>query len=370
MSATVSPSAGRRTFQATEPIHAMIYFTPHFLPAYEAAGLRGRRMGYFASRAAAMGPVPADVVIATFFNFNPALVRRAIPDAWALASPEAILAARLDAVDASLRQAWGDEVGSAAVAEAAELARVAALAATQRPQGRPLFAAHAALSWPDEPHLVLWHAQTLLREYRGDGHVALLAAAGLSPVEALVTHAASGAVAPDVLRDSRAWSEQDWAEGVASVRARGWLANGAEADGAGRVGGPGRVGDAGRVSRAGRVSDAGRVSRAEPAGAEQADGEPGNGDLANGDLAKGQRAKGQRAKGQRANDELALSAAGQAFRQGLEDQTDELAVAAYAALGEAGCARLLELALPLSQAVIDSGLYRNITLPRSSSAPR
>jgi hypothetical protein len=267
----------------------MIYFTPHFLPAYEAAGLRGRRMGYFASRAAAMGPVPADVVIATFFNFNPALVRRAIPDAWALASPEAILAARLTAVDASLRQAWGDEVSSAAVAEAAELARVAALAAVQWPQGRPLFAAHAALSWPDEPHLALWHAQTLLREYRGDGHVALLAAAGLSPVEALVTHAAAGAVAADTLRDSRAWSEPEWAQGVASVRARGWLADG---------------------------------------------------------------------------DELALSAAGQAFRQGLEDHTDELAVAAYAALGEAGCARLRELARPLSQAVIDSGLYRNVTLPR------
>jgi hypothetical protein len=304
VSVSVSPSVGRRTFQAAEPIHAMIYFTPHFLPAYEAAGLRGRRMGYFASRAAAMGPVPADVVIATFFNFNPALVRRAIPDAWALASPEAILAARLDAVDASLRQAWGDEVGGAAVAEAAELAKVAALAATQWPQGRPLFAAHAALSWPDEPHLVLWHAQTLLREYRGDGHVALLATAGLSPVEALVTHAAAGAVAPGILRDSRAWSEQDWAAGVASVRARGGLADGTK-----------------------------------PADGEPADGEP-------------------------ANDELALSAAGQAFRQSLEDRTDELAVAAYAALGPAGCDRLLELARPLSQAVIDSGLYRNVTLPR------
>jgi len=103
----VSPAQGRSTFQAAEPIHAMIYFTPHFLPAYEAVGLRGRRMGYFASRAAAMGPVPADVVIATFFNFNPDVVRRAIPDAWALARPEAILGARLNAVDTSLREGLG-----------------------------------------------------------------------------------------------------------------------------------------------------------------------------------------------------------------------------------------------------------------------
>ena len=281
----VSPEQGRSTFQAVEPIHAMIYFTPHFLPAYESVGLRGRRMGYFASRAAAMGPVPADVVIATFFNFNPDLVRGAIPDAWALASPEAILGARLSAVDTSLRQAWGDQVASAEVAEAAELARVAALAAVQWPHGRPLFAAHAGLPWPAEPHLALWHAQTLLREYRGDGHVALLTTAGLTPVEALVTHAAAGPVTDAALRASRAWGDEDWAAGVAGVRARGWLADG---------------------------------------------------------------------------DDLALSEAGRAFRQDLEDRTDELAVAAYAVLGPAGCARLAELARPLSQAIIDSGLYRTV----------
>jgi hypothetical protein len=287
---TVSPSAGRSTFLAAEPIHAMIYFTPHVRPAYEAVGLRGRRMGYFASRSAALGAVPADVVIAAFFNFSPALVRRAIPDAWTLSSPAAILAARLDAVDASLRQAWGDRVGAAEVAEAAELARVAATAAAAQPQGRPLFAAHAALDWPAPPHLALWHAQTLLREFRGDGHVALLTAAGLSPVEALVTHAATGQVSAATLRESRGWSETDWAAGVQAVRARGWLEDG---------------------------------------------------------------------------DELALSTAGRTFRQGLEDQTDELAAAAYAALGPEGGARLAELARPLSQAVIDGGLYRMVALPQN-----
>jgi hypothetical protein len=292
-SAGVSPEQGRATFQAAEPIHAMIYFTPHYLPAYEAVGLRGRRMGYFASRAAAMGPVPADVVIATFFNFNPDLVRRAIPDAWALASPQAILDARLSAVDTSLRQAWGDGVASAEVAEAAELATVAARAAVQWPQGRPLFGAHADLPWPAEPHLALWHAQTLLREYRGDGHVALLTTAGLTPVEALVTHAAAGSVTDAALRMSRAWGDEDWAAGVASVRARGWLADG---------------------------------------------------------------------------DDLALNEAGRAFRQDLEARTDELAVGAWAALGPAGCARLTELALPLAQAVIDSGLYRTARPPASSAA--
>jgi hypothetical protein len=282
----VSPEQGRRTFQAAEPIHAMIYFTPYFLPAYEAVGLRGRRMGYFASRAAAMGPVPADVVIATFFNFNPELIRRAIPDAWTLAAPADILRARLSAVDSSLRQAWGDRVDGEEVAEAAALARVAAEAALQWPHGRPLFGAHAELPWPAEPHLALWHAQTLLREFRGDGHVALLTASGLTPVEVLVTHAAAGpSPTVEALQVSRAWGEEDWTAGVAGVRARGWLT---DADG----------------------------------------------------------------------DEIELSEAGRAFRQGLEDRTDELAVGAYGALGPAGCDRLAELARPLAQDIISSGLYR------------
>jgi hypothetical protein len=170
-----------------------------------------------------MGPVAAPLVVATFFNFNPALVAAAIPAAWDAASPVAVLAARYEAVDRSLRQAWGPGATGADVAEAAGLARRAAERAGSRPEGRPLFAAHASLPWPDEAHLVLWHAQTLLREYRGDAHVALLTVAGLDAVEALVVHAATGQVPAKVLRRSRGWTEGDWAAGTERVRDRGWL---------------------------------------------------------------------------------------------------------------------------------------------------
>ncbi|MET9028944.1 hypothetical protein ABZW96_25520 [Nocardia sp. NPDC004168] len=224
---TVSPRSARLTFRALEPIHGMIYFTPHGPEMYRDLGLTDPRMMYFASRSAAFGPVAADVTVAAFFNFNPAAVRVALPAAWEIASPAAILRARLLAVDRSLRQAWGDDIAGADVREAADLARRAAERARERPQGRALFAAHAALPWPDEPHLVLWHAQTLLREYRGDGHVALLTTEGLDGIEALITHSATGEVAAEVLRLSRSWSEQDWASGVDRLRARGWLANGA-----------------------------------------------------------------------------------------------------------------------------------------------
>jgi hypothetical protein len=114
------------------------------------------------------------------------------------------------------------------MARAAELARGAAGAACEHLEGRALFAAHTRLGWPDESHLILWHAQTLLREYRGDGHVAALTTAGLSGLEALVIHAATGEVPAEALRTTRGWSDDQWAAGVESVRSRGWLADGDE----------------------------------------------------------------------------------------------------------------------------------------------
>jgi hypothetical protein len=204
----------------------MVYFSPYSPTAYAAVGITHPRMGYFASRSAALGPVPAETVVATFFNFSPALVQRAIPAAWELARPADILAARLRAVDESLRHAWGDRVASPEVEEAADLARQAAERAAERPHGRPLFAAHASLPWPDQPHLALWHAQTLLREYRGDAHVALLLIEGLDGLGALITHSATGTISGETLRLMRGWSEPDWSAAVEYLRAEGWLADG------------------------------------------------------------------------------------------------------------------------------------------------
>ena len=216
----------------------MIYFTPDAPPAYAAIGISSPRAGYFLSRSAAMGAVSADVVIATFFNFHPGLVRRAMENGWATATPETVTAARLDAVDTSLRRAFGSELlGSAELGRAAELTRRAALVACEHPEGRPLFAGHASLPWPDEAHLVVWHAQTLLREFRGDGHVAALTLAGLSGLDALLSHAGSGDVPAEVLRLTRAWSEDEWAAGLESFAARGF------------VDGAGAFTDAGRAQR-------------------------------------------------------------------------------------------------------------------------
>ena len=214
----MEPVLARKAHRTLEPYHGVIYFLPEAEQQYGQLGVVGQD-GYFASRSAPLGAVPANVVIATFFNFNPTLVEHAIPSAWTKTTPAAMLDARLEAIDKGLRRMLPDVVGSPEVKRAAELARTATDGCSN--PGRPLYAGHAALPWPDEPHLVLWHAITLLREFRGDGHIASLVSAGLDAVEALVTHAASGAVPADVLRRSRAWSDDDWGAGVERLADRG-----------------------------------------------------------------------------------------------------------------------------------------------------
>lgn len=215
-----SPLA-RRANNATNALHSLIYFAPETEERLTTLGLEPDRMCYFAGRAAPMGAVGAGVVTATFYNFSPELVARCIPAAWALASPAAIIEARFASADAALRRLLGEDViASPQLARFAELTREAAAGCT--PEGRPLYAAHADLDWPSEPHLVMWHAASLLREHRGDGHLAALTAAGLSGIEALVTHTATGkGFTPEFARSSRGWSQQDWDAAVRRLAERG-----------------------------------------------------------------------------------------------------------------------------------------------------
>lgn len=212
-----------RVHRATDLLHAFMYFVPEADEELTQVGLRPGRMGYFASRSAPMGPVPTGVTTATFYNFNPEIVARHIPRAWGLASIEDILAARLRIVDRALRRMIGDEIAQApAVAEAAELARAATVDLPAG--GRPLYAGHAELDWPDEPHLALWHAVTLLREFRGDGHVAVLMVAGVSGLDALVTHTATGrGFTEQAAKTTRGWSDEQWDAAVARMRERGFI---------------------------------------------------------------------------------------------------------------------------------------------------
>jgi hypothetical protein len=219
----VTPALAREAWRLAEPLHAMIYFAPEVRERFAPLGLPPVA-DYFASRGAALGPVGPAPVVATFYNFHPGLVARALPAAWEIVTPATALAVRLDAADAALTRGLGDVVHSPEVAEAAELARRAAESAGRHAAGRPLFAAHAELDWPEAPHLVLWHAQTLLREFRGDAHVAALLVAGLSGLQSIVLHAASGQANPKFLRVSRGYTQEQWDDEAAVLRERGLLA--------------------------------------------------------------------------------------------------------------------------------------------------
>ena len=212
----------RALWRVLEPLHAVVYFAPDAKTAFEEVGLRGFWRGYFASRAAPMGPVPPEVVIATFYNFAPDMVRWAMADTWQRADPAAVTAARLRLAGRTLRRWLGEAVlGSSDLTEAATLARRIAEAAS--PLGRPLFAGYTALDWPDEPHLVLWHAATLVREHRGDGHVMVLAGEQVDGCEANVLAGASGATTGDLQRASRQWPDEEWQAAIERLRRRGWV---------------------------------------------------------------------------------------------------------------------------------------------------
>ena len=204
----------RAAHKVLEPLHTMVYFVPEAGERYEAAGVKGGRSGYFASRSAPLGIVPAEVVTATFYNFAPATVRKAIPSCWDNSSPEAVLKARYDAVDAAWTRLLGEaELKSDEMAEAAALAREACASITDEIVGRPLYAGHASLPWPEPEHLQLWHAASLLREHRGDGHIAALVLAGLSGLEASVSYVTYGsAMNEELQRKTRGYTEEEWAQ--------------------------------------------------------------------------------------------------------------------------------------------------------------
>ncbi len=209
-----------------EPLHAVTYFAPESFAAWEAAGIRGFWRGYFATRAAPFGPVGPEVVTATFFNFAPGMVARALPAVWELASPTAAVQARSDGAVAALRAVLGEDLD---VGDAPELARAAVAGCDVA--GRALFAANLALPWPDEPVAALWHGLTLLREHRGDGHNAALVAVGLDGLEAHVLAASleAGGAGRATRQEARGWTDEEWATAVDRLHGRGLVA----ADGSG-----------------------------------------------------------------------------------------------------------------------------------------
>jgi hypothetical protein len=210
-------SNARRLWKLLEPIHAVGYFSPEPIALLKEAGYRSYWMGYFAARSAPLGAVPAEVVHAVFYNFAFSHVSRALPDAWTYAPPEAAHEARRTGAVAALRRQLGPLADD--VARAASLASRAALGAPS--EGRALYAALRSLPVAEDPLTLLWDAATLLREHRGDGHVATLLTAGIGGRESHVFHAHANGTSPSVYATSRNLHETEWDSLVSALRSRG-----------------------------------------------------------------------------------------------------------------------------------------------------
>lgn len=219
----------RRLWSLFEPLHAVTYFTPQAASAFEAAGLTGFWRRYFAGRAAALGPVGPGPVTAAFFGFAPVMVARALPGAWSRITPPDALAARAAGATAALTDLFG-ELPTAGAADALE----SAARLVDQP-GRILSAALTDLPWPADPVGRLWHAATILREHRGDGHVAALLTAGFDGCESLVLRAGiDGGRLREVTQPARGWTDDEWQAAADRLTDRGWLAADGTATPAGR----------------------------------------------------------------------------------------------------------------------------------------
>ena len=228
MTDTMSPA--RAMWTMFEPVHDVTYFAPEALSAFTEAGLRGYWRGYFAGRAAPLGGTGAAVVAASFFNFAPSFVARAIPGVWDLITPQEAVAVREAGAAAALRRLLGGRE-----AEAAKAADLLWRAVEDLDfAGRVLSAANAELPVSGDPLTRLWQATTLLREHRGDGHFAALAAADIDGCEAVVLRCAKD-ISRDLMQPVRGWTDEQWSAAAGRLAERGWIGEDATMSPAGRA---------------------------------------------------------------------------------------------------------------------------------------
>jgi hypothetical protein len=175
----------RQMFGLVEPIGVIPYSTDEPNEAMFALGFTNYWDTYFAGRAAPLGSsVPAEVVHALFYNFAPGEVARHIPKVGETTTPEDAISAREKGCVNGLHRILGDLVDASDFGRAVELLTKAATSAPL--EGRPMYAALRALPLPEQPVARLFHAASLLREHRGDGHVAALMGEGIGGLEAHV----------------------------------------------------------------------------------------------------------------------------------------------------------------------------------------
>lgn len=218
MNGDVDTATVRRLFGRLEAVHTVAYFAPHVLEVQRQHGFTDPSIGYVAARSAPLGEVPADVTTAVFYSFSADVIGRAIPHAYTIQSPKDTLAMTLDSVGDVLGALFHD------VDTLNETADAAYEAAMLHPLvGAPLGAAWASVAPSDVPAVKLWQASSIIREVRGDIHIALLMANGLDGVEAHLTTRGDTPKLREIIGKQRLITDDAFDAAVGRLQARGLL---------------------------------------------------------------------------------------------------------------------------------------------------
>jgi hypothetical protein len=216
---------------ALEPVIGQVFFSPECHAAYAKLGFAPSpgQMGlvhlpdgpaYFTSRGSLLGQVRPGVVAAAFGVFKPEVVTAGVTLGWSLTDAPTIFEARWMGAVAQLERVVGPADDD--VARAAELLERAVEPLPVA--GRALFA--GLRSWWDDPTdrwTRLFHLGDMLRECRGDAHIAAWSSSGLDGVEiGLLNDPYMGLPLRSYVR-TRGWSEEDLAAGVERLREHKWL---------------------------------------------------------------------------------------------------------------------------------------------------
>ena len=227
--ATLS-STSRQLAAALEPIAGQVYFSPECHANYQALGFgEGRgvqdgvamsnRVAYFTSRGSVMGQVSGQVVAATFAVFNPDLVIPSVEEGWKLTDATSICSARDRGAIAQLERILG--ASPIGVDRARELLQRAV--DPLRLEGRALFAGLRSLAMPTTALGATWRLADMLREYRGDSHIAAWLSEGLDAVEVcLLTDVFSG-LPMRTYSATRGWRTEQFDPATERLVSRGLL---------------------------------------------------------------------------------------------------------------------------------------------------
>ncbi|GAA3963629.1 SCO6745 family protein [Gordonia caeni] len=218
-------NAARTAYETLEPFHVLAYFNPGLNDAMADTGLDPHAF-YVGARGAPLGDCASPVVTAAFYNFNPDLIDRSWTSARAVGLAK-VADRRAAMLDEQLRSILGDRAHAPEIAELAD--GFGELAKSLPLSGRPLSAAWAGVPLPEEPLVRLWTTVAVLREWRGDNHIAALVVNRLDGLDAAVFHEAAHpdpavkrrVLGRDMVLLTRGWSEDDWNAAVDRLVARG-----------------------------------------------------------------------------------------------------------------------------------------------------